>query len=118
MSKVFAFSTVRGGGYLSAALLALFQGMDAQGARACQKHRPISATGEWPVGGRRWEAGMERISQAVTSINEGSLLVCSKERRNSGARHAVHVNAVPELLRAEGVAPLLARLQGARQIGG
>jgi len=37
---------VRGRGYLSAALLTLYQGMDAPGTRVGQKHPPISATGE------------------------------------------------------------------------
>src|SRR5580692_238200 len=50
---------VRGGGDLSTALLALYQGMDAPGTRVGQKH-PISVTKEKLVGGRRWKVGMEQ----------------------------------------------------------
>src|SRR5580693_6178128 len=53
---------VRGRGDLSAALLALYQGMDAPGTRVGQKHR-VGVTREklvGGIGGRRWKAGMER----------------------------------------------------------
>jgi len=59
----------------------------------CEKHRPISATGEWPVGGRRWKAGMERFTSG-NEYQRSQFTGCSKERRNSSARHAVHVTQV------------------------
>src|SRR4029077_3301100 len=79
---------VRGGGDLSAALLALYQGMDAPGTKVGQKHPPVRLTRERLVGGRRrWKAGMERcrrlyktrwISKALRSdkdqIGEGRMM--------------------------------------------
>src|SRR5258708_2332432 len=94
MSKVFAFSAVRGGGYLSAALLALFQGMDAPGARACQKHRPIKRNRGMAGWRKKMESRYGEVPsplQVLTSINEASLLATAKSGENSGGRHAVHV---------------------------
>jgi hypothetical protein len=60
MSKVFAFSTRARQRDLSAALLVLYQGMDAPGTKVGQRH-PIGVTREKLVGERRWKAGMERF---------------------------------------------------------
>ncbi len=69
--------------------------MDAPGTRVGQKHPPISASGE---GWLEEEDGKQVLRGAVVFKR------CTR-------------NAVFELPRAEGVDPLLVRLQGARQTG-
>ena len=75
----------RGGGCLSAAPLALYQGMDAPGTRVGQGKAGLR---------KKMESRYGEVAsplQVVTSINEASLLAAAKSGENSGARHAVHV---------------------------
>ena len=75
----------RGGGCLSAAPLALYQGMDAPGTRVGQGKAGLR---------KKMESRYGEVAsplQVLTSINEASLLAAAKSGKNSGARHAVHV---------------------------